>query len=104
VSRRLQQLAARREALCSRSEQLRAELSGEVSALAGRWRIADRLVAIGRSGTSRLVIAAAVILVLFGRPRRVLHLGLQLLALWPVASRLLPHLKRLFTERGAASA
>ncbi len=104
MSHRLRQLAARREALCARSGRLRAELAGEIGALAGRWGIADRLVAIGRSGTGRLLVAAAALFVLFGRPRRVLRLGLQLLALWPVVARLLPHLKRLFAERGEASA
>jgi hypothetical protein len=106
MTRRIRQLAARREVLCARSARLRSELADEGGALGTRFRIADRMVAVGRSDYGRLLLVGAAALVFFGRPRRIVGLALKTLALWPLVSPLLPHVKRFFTERehGDASA
>ena len=85
---------------------MRGELADDAGALGIRFRIADRIVAVARSDAGRLLLAGAAVLVFFGRPRRLLRLGLKLLALWPIVGPLLPHAQRLFRERehGDASA
>jgi hypothetical protein len=106
VTGRRQQLATRREVLCARSARLRGELADDAGALGVRFRIADRIVAVARSDGGRLLLVGAAALLLFGRPRRLVKLGLKLLALWPIVGPLLPHVKRFFGERepGEASA
>ncbi len=108
MSGRRRHLAARREVLCARSTRLRAELADDAGALGVRFRIADRVVAVARSDSGRLLLVGAAALLLFGKPRRLVRLGLKLLALWPIVGPLLPHVKRFFGERereqGEASA
>jgi hypothetical protein len=99
-----QRIVARREALEARSRRLRGELAADAGALGVRFEVADRLVGLARSDQGRLWLAGAALLVLVWRPRRVLRVGLRVLSLWPVASLLLPHVRRYFTERGEASA
>lgn len=100
------QIAARREALCRRSERLRRELAGDAAALGERFALADRIVAVARSDAGRLLLIGAATLLLFSRPRRLLRLAAKALALWPVIVPLVPHVKRLFAARdpGATSA
>ena len=104
MKRRRAALAARRQALVEESARLRAELSADAGALALRFRIADRVVAVARSDNGRLILIGLAALLLLGRPRRVLKLALKLLALAPVVLPIVPHLKRWFGERNAASA
>jgi hypothetical protein len=106
VSNHRRQLAARREVLCARSDRLRSELAADAGALGVRFRTADRLVAVARSDSGRLLLAGAAVLLLFGRPRRLLRLAVKALALWPVIVPLVPHMKRFFAarDRDAASA
>jgi hypothetical protein len=99
MSRRQRHLAARRAALCAQSARLRSELAGDAGALGVRFRIADRLVALARSDTGKMLLAGAAVLVFFGRPRRILGLALKALALWPLIGPLLPHVKRFLGER-----
>jgi hypothetical protein len=99
VSQQRQQLEARRQALRARSARLRGELAEDAGALGVRLRIADRLVAVARSDSGRLLLAAAAALVFFGRPRRIVRLALKGLALWPLVGPLLPHVRRVFSER-----
>ncbi len=100
----MRQLAARREVLCARSARLRSELADDSGALGVRLRIADRMVAVARSDSGRLLLVGAAALVFFGRPRRVVGLALKLLALWPLLGPLLPRVKRFLTERDAGDA
>ena len=97
-------LAARRAELIEESARLRAELAADAGALGMRLRIADRVVAVARSDNGRLILIGLAALLLFGRPRRVLGLALKVLALVPVVMPIVPHLKRWFGERKAASA
>jgi hypothetical protein len=64
-----------------------------------RFALADRVVAVARSDSGRLLLAAAAALLLFGRPRRLLRLAVKALALWPVVVPLVPHVRRLLAER-----
>lgn len=100
------QLVVRREALRARSARLRRELATDAGSLGVRFRVVDRLLAVARSDSGRLLLAGAAVLVFFGKPRRIVGLALKALALWPLIGPLLPPLKRLFTERqpGDASA
>ena len=104
--RRHRQLAARREVLCAQSARLRAELADDAGALGVRFRVADRLVAVARSDSGRLLLAGAAALVFFAKPRRIVRLALKALALWPLVGPLLPRIKGFFAERdrGDASA
>jgi hypothetical protein len=100
------QLAARRERLSARSDRLRREFAGDARELAERFALADRIVAVARSDSGRLLFIGAATLLLFGRPRRVLRLAIKALALWPMVIPLVPHVKRWFAagDRGAPSA
>ena len=102
--RRRHHLAARRELLCARSARLRSELADDAGALGVRFRVADRMVAVARSDSGRLLLAGVGALVFFAKPRRIVRLALKVLALWPLVGPLLPHVKRLFAERDRGDA
>jgi hypothetical protein len=106
MSSHRRQLAARRELLRARSARLRDELAADAGALGVRFALADRVVAAARSDSGRLLLVGAAVLLLFGRPRRLLRLAVKALALWPIVVPLVPHVKRLFGDRtrGEASA
>lgn len=106
MSNHRRQLAARRALLCARSDRLRRGLAGDAAALGERFAIADRIVAVARSDSGRLLFISAATLLLFSRPRRLLRLAAKALALWPVVVPLVPHVKRLLAarQRGEASA
>ena len=99
MSRRLRRLAARRELLCARSARLRGELAADAGTLGVRFRVADRLVAVTRSSSGRLLLLGAAALLFFGRPRRLIGLAVKALALWPLLGPLLPQLRRFFAAR-----
>jgi hypothetical protein len=99
VSSDRQQIAARRERLRARSERLRSELAGDAAALGRRFALADRIVAVARSGAVRPLLVGAATLLLFNRPRRLLRLAVKALALWPAIAPLVPHVKRLLAAR-----
>ena len=96
MSTRLAEIAARRHALGARSSMLRDTLGADAVALSLRFRAADRLVAVARSGTTRALLIGAAALVVVGRPRRILSLAVRALALWPLVSTLLPRIRTLF--------
>ena len=89
MSARLAEIAARRRALGERSGLLRDTLAADTTALSRRFRAADRLVAVARSGTTRALLLGAAALVVVGRPRRILSLAVR-------ASTLLPRIRTLF--------
>jgi hypothetical protein len=99
VSGDRRQLAARREMLLARSARLRGELAADGGLLAVRFHTVDRLVATARTNSGRLVFIGAAVLMLFGRPRRLLRIAVKALALWPLVGPLLPHVRRFFTDR-----
>ena len=88
-------LALRREALCARSEELRASIGADARAISARLQAADRIVAVARSGTARALLVAAAAFMVIGRPRHVLKLGMRALALWPLISAVAPRLQGL---------
>ena len=91
-------LAARRERLRARSAELRAELTVEGAALALRFRLADRVLAVARSGPVRALLVGGAALLLFGRPRWLLRTASQLLMLWPLLKPFLPKLAELWRD------
>jgi len=92
VSARAAALAERRLALLARSEQLRLELGADLGALATRLQVADRFVALARSGLVRVLVVAGAALLLFGRPRQLFRTAGRLLLLWPLLRPFLPDL------------
>ena len=101
---RHRELAARRELLCARSARLRSELADDAGALGVRFRVADRLVAVARSDSGKLLLAGAAALVFFLKPRRIVRLAVKALALWPLVGPLWPHVRRFFAERDRGEA
>jgi hypothetical protein len=81
MSVRAELLASRRQSLLVRSEALRREIGADASALAMRFRFADKIVAVGRSGLFKMLFAGGASLLLFGRTRRILSV-LSRLAVW----------------------
>lgn len=81
MSVRAELLASRRQSLLVRSDQLRREIGADASVLALRFRFADKIVAVGRSGLFRMLLTGGAALLLFGRTRRILKV-LSRLAVW----------------------
>jgi len=96
MSARGEVLAARRARLVERSAGLRAELTGEGAALALRFGLVDRVLALGRSGPVRALVIGGAALALFGRPRRLFRTASRLLVLWPLLRPFLPRLAELW--------
>jgi hypothetical protein len=96
VSARANELAARRLALGARSARLRLELGDEAAALAQRFRFADRVAALARSGGVQALAIGAATLLLFGRPRRLIRTAGRLLLLWPLLRPLVARLAPLW--------
>ncbi len=103
MSARLIALAARRRELGEQSGRLRQALGADAFALSRRFSAADRLVAVARSGTARALLIGAAVLVVVGRPRRILAIAVKALALWPLVSTVLPRLRSLFGEPKASA-
>jgi hypothetical protein len=99
LSTRARRLAARRADLLVRSDSLRAVLVDEAAALAGRFGLADQLIAVGRSGFTQVAVVAGVLWVVLGRPGRVLRLASRVVMLWPLLRPLVPHVVRLIRAR-----
>ena len=87
MSGRAELLASRRQRLLVRSEALRQELGADASALALRFRFADKIVAVGRSGLFRMLFAGGAALLLFGRTRRILRVVSRLAVWYPLLRR-----------------
>lgn len=92
MSARRDALAERREHLLRRSATLREELRVDGRALALRFRLADRVLAVARSGPLRALLIGAAALALFGKPRRLFKTASRLLMLWPLLRPFLPKL------------
>jgi hypothetical protein len=88
-------LAARREELLGRSEQLRQELAADAAGLTARFGFVDKIAAVGRSRLLGLLLSAGATLLVFGRTRRVLGIVTRLLAVYPLVRRVY----RLFNPR-----
>jgi len=87
MSGRAELLASRRQRLLVRSEALRQELGADASALALRFRFADKIVAVGRSGLFRMLFVGGAALLLFGRTRRILRVVSRLAVWYPLLRR-----------------
>ena len=92
MSARSAVLAARRERLVERCTALRAELAVDGAALALRFRLVDRVLALGRSGPVRALVIGGAALVFFGKPRRLFRTVSRLLIVWPLLRPFLPKL------------
>jgi hypothetical protein len=103
MSARLAVLATRRRALGEQSRILREALGADAVALSRRFRAADRLISVARSGTARALLIGAATLVVVGRPRRILALAIKVLALWPFVSTVLPRIRTMFGEPKASA-
>jgi hypothetical protein len=99
VSARTDVLAARRQHLVAHSAQLRAVLGVDATALALRFGLVDRVMALARSGPARALVIGGAALVLFGRPRMLFRSAGRLLVLWPILKPFLPKLADLWRER-----
>jgi len=102
MSRRLENLAARRQSLVARSERLRDALALDVGAVAARLSAGSRLFTMGRSGPARWLLAAGAAFILFRRPRRVLRTAVRLFALYPALRPLVPKLIQYWRRRSGA--
>lgn len=96
MSTRRATLARRRGLLLEKSARLRAELGEDGAALALRFRLADRLLALARSGPLRALVIGGAALAFFGRPRRLFRTASRLLLLWPMLRPFLPKLAELW--------
>jgi len=90
MSARARQLAARRELLLRRSEQLRSELRNSTRSLGRGSRMLDRGFAFARSRMLVPTVIAGGLLIVLVRPSRVLKLASRALMLWPVVRPLVP--------------
>jgi hypothetical protein len=99
LSARGRRLATRRAALLARSDSLRAALVDDAAALTGRFRLADQVVAVGRSGLAQVVFIAGALWLVLGRPGQLLRVASRLVMLWPLLRPLVPHVMRLIRER-----
>ena len=99
MSGRARRLSARRAALLVRSDILRAALVDDARALAGRFRLADQVVAVGRSGITQVAFVAGALWLVLGRPGQLLRVASRLVMLWPLLRPLVPHVVRLIRER-----
>lgn len=77
-------LARRREVLLLRSARLRDELSDDVGALRHGLRHVDRGVSFARSGLLVPIAVGVGIVMLVGRPSRMLRVAGRVLAFWPL--------------------
>jgi len=104
VTPRALRLAGQRERLVARSAHLRREIGAEAGRLSRRIHVADRLFALGRSPWSGKLLAAAVALLLFRRPRRALRVALRFAALYPALRPLGAFVGRNWRARRPAAA
>ena len=90
------ELAARREVLLARSARLRDEIVDDATSVQRGAAFVDRGASLARSGLLVPLAVAAGVLLVVGRPSRVLRVGAKLLALWPVVGPLVrPFVPRL---------
>ena len=87
MSSRAELHAARRRGLIARSELLRQDLRSDAAGLAVKFRFADRIVAVGRSGIFKVVLGGAATLLFSGRARSLLGLASRIAMLYPVLRR-----------------
>jgi hypothetical protein len=89
------ELAARREVLLARSARLRDELADDAQRVQRGAAFVDRGASLARSGLLVPLAVAAGVLLVVGRPSRVLRVGAKLLALWPVVRPFVPRIAAL---------
>jgi hypothetical protein len=85
-------LARRREVLLLRSARLRDELIDDVGELRHGLRHVDRGVSFARSGLLVLVAVGVGVVMLVGRPSRILRVAGRVLAFWPLIRPWVPRL------------
>jgi hypothetical protein len=89
MSSRIELHAARRSRLIARSERLRHSVQADAAGLAGRFRFADQIVAVSRTGVFKLVLGGAVALLLTRRGGRLVGLVSRAAMLYPLLRRAL---------------
>jgi len=89
MSSRIEAYAARRSRLIARSDRLRHSVQADAAVLAGRFRFADQVVAVSRSGIFKLVLGGAAALLLTGRAGRLVGLVSRAAMLYPLLRRAL---------------
>ena len=103
MTRRSTALELKRERLLARSAELREELECDGRELALRFRVADRVLGIVRSGPVRAALVAGAALILVWHPRRLVRLASRALLFWPVLRPFLPSLVRLWRDPPTAA-
>jgi hypothetical protein len=83
-------LAARREELLKRSEELRSRIVYDVSSMSSHLRVVDKASAVLRSGGGRALIVGGLVLLMVTGPGRVLKVAGRAALMWSVARRWLP--------------
>jgi len=90
MGREENKLAARREELLNRSEELRSRIIYDVNSMSSHLRVVDRASAVLRSGGGRALIVGGLVLIMFTGPGRVLKLAGRTAMMWSLARRWLP--------------
>ena len=83
-------LAARREELLNRSEELRSRIIYDVNAMSSRLRVVDKAGAMLRSGGGRALLLGGLALIMVTGPGRILKVAGRATVMWSLARRWLP--------------
>jgi YqjK-like protein len=96
-------LAARREELLRRSEELRSRITADAAAISSRLHVVDRTAGFLRSGGGRALVWGGIVLLLAtAGPGRAVRLAGRTAMLWSFARRWVPRLVAL--KRGGRRA
>ena len=102
MTRSAAQLAQRRADLLARSEHLRNDLAESMTMLAARLRYVDRAATFLRGAGGPLVVSAALALLMFRGPRRMIKVAGRVALIWPVLRPWLPRVVAWWRDRTRA--
>ncbi len=90
MAREEDKLAARREELLNRSEELRSRIIDDITSMSSHLRVVDRASAVLRSGGGRALVVGGLLLLMVTGPGRVLKVAGRTAMMWSLARRWLP--------------